>query len=248
MPRTAINVYSLRDLDEDVETVVNRVANAGYDGIQFSGHHSPTSSNLEAVTAAIEDTGLDVAPPHVGIEDLEDRLTEIVDIYETVGVDAAVVPGLSPEDFESRATVDAVAQRINELADDLAEVGWDLHYHNHSFEYVDLDGELAFERFIDATEVGIELDVGWALVGGEDPARRIRQLGDRAKLLHMKDMDTSVEHGFVDIGEGDVDMRSCAEAAEAVGTEWLIYEHDDPDDPAATTEIGADFLNRLARS
>ncbi len=48
-----------------------------------------------------------------------------------------------------------------------------------------------------------------------------------------------------EIGEGDVDMQACADAAREADVEWLIYEHDMPDDPAASIETGAAFLESL---
>jgi len=245
MARTAINVYSVRELDETVDEVLERVADAGYDGVQFSGRHTPTADTAASVAAKLDEVGLDVTPPHVGIESLEEDFETVSETYGPAGVEAAVIPSIGSEHFESADAVDAIAERVSALEADLADEGWDLHYHNHSHEYVDLGDETAFERFIDTTDVGIELDVGWALVGGDDPAARIRSLGDRAELIHMKDMDTSVDRGFVEIGDGDVDMPACAEAAREVGSEWLIYEHDDPEDPAGTIDHGARFLNDL---
>ena len=245
MVKTAINVYSVRELDESVEDIIDRVADAGYDGIQFSGRHTPEAADPEDIARKLDERDLDVTPAHIGFDALRENFDEISEIYETVGVDAAVIPSIGGEHFESEDAVDEIAEAVNDLEADLEDADWDLHYHNHAHEYVDLDGEWAFERFVDLTEVGIELDVGWALVGGDDPAERIRALGDRAELIHMKDMDTSVERGFVEIGAGDVNMPACAEAAREIGSEWLIYEHDDPDDPAGTIDHGAAYLNEL---
>ena len=245
MAKTAINLYSVRALDERAEAVIDRVADAGYDGVQFSGRHTPEHADPETIAERLDERDLDATPAHIGMDALRDDPEEIIELYETVGVDAAVIPGIDSDNFQSAEAVDEIAAQVNALAENLDGRGWDLHYHNHAHEYVDLGDEWAFERFIDATDVGIELDVGWALVGGDDPAARIRSLGDRAELLHMKDMDTSVERGFVEIGEGDVDMQACADAAREVGTEWLVYEHDDPENPAETIEHGARYLNEL---
>ncbi|MFB6219173.1 MAG: sugar phosphate isomerase/epimerase family protein [Halobacteriaceae archaeon] len=242
---TAINVYSVRELEASTEAVVDRVADAGYDGIQFSGRHTPLDGDPGSIARQCEKRGLDVTPPHVGMERLEEDLDTVVEVYDRFGVEAAVIPSTDDEQFASAAAVDALAERVNALADDLAARGWELHYHNHAHEYTDLGGESAFDRFVDATGVGIELDVGWALVGGDDPARRIRELGERAELIHMKDMDTSVERGYVEIGDGSVDMAACAAAAADAGSEWLIYEHDMPEDPAGTIDHGAAYLNGL---
>lgn len=245
MPKTAINLYSVRGLEESTTEVLDRVADAGYDGVQFAGEYSPLHDDPETIAETLERRGLEVAPPHVGIETLEDDREAVREAYEPLGVDAAVVPWLDPERFESAAAVDETAGRLDALAADLADEGWELHYHNHDHEYADLGETSAFDRFVEATAVGIELDVGWALTAGDDPAERIRSLEGRLRTVHMKDMDVDADPGFVEIGEGDVDMRACAEAAEAVGAEWLVYEHDDPDDPAASLEHGAAFLSDL---
>ena len=244
MVRTAINLYSVRELDESTERILERVADAGYDGVQFSGGFGDATA--EEVGDLLDELDLDVTAPHVGIEDLEENLEETyADYHDVLGCDGAVVPYLGEEHFESAEATDETAERLESLAGRLEERGWTLHYHNHAHEFVDLGETTAFERFIDETTIGIELDVGWAEVGGADPAELLRRLGDRAELVHMKDMDTSVERGFVEIGEGDVDMRACADAAREIGSEWLIYEHDEPENPIESIEAGAQFLNGL---
>lgn len=242
MPRTAINVYSVRELDESTLEIIDRVADAGYDGIQFSGPFGPHADDPAAIAERLEARDLDVTPPHIGMGQLQEEFATVQQQYAPLDVDAAVIPSIGSDRFASAAAVDEIAADVEALAEDLASAGWDLHYHNHAHEYVDLGTEWAFERFIDATSIGIELDVGWALVGGDDPAARMRDLGDRAALIHLKDMSTDGEREFREIGAGDVDMAACVEAAEAVGADWLIYEHDQPADPAGTIEHGAQYL------
>jgi sugar phosphate isomerase/epimerase len=244
MVDTAINLYSVRELDEPMVDIIDRVADAGYDGVQFSGGFRDATP-AEAADR-VDKRGLDVTPAHIGIELLEDDLDETVaDYRDEVGCSGAVVPYLGEDHFESQAAVDETAERLSELADELSNYDWTLHYHNHAHEFVDIGGENAFERFIEQSDdVKIELDVGWALVGGTDPEELIETYGDRIDVLHMKDMDVE-EEDFREIGEGDVDMAACAEAGRAADVEWLVYEHDMPEDPAASIENGAAFLNDL---
>lgn len=244
-PKTAINLYSVRELDEPIERVLDRVAAAGYDGVQFAGRYSPIEGDRESIADALAAHDLEATPPHIGFEALRDDREGTLAAYEPIDIDALVVPWLDERHFESTAAVDEIVGEMNRLADDLRAAGWDLHYHNHAHEYVDLGEGWAFDRFLDRTEFGIELDVGWALAGGDDPADRIRSLDDRVSQVHMKDLDANANPGFVAIGEGDVDMRACADAAVAVDAEWLIYEHDDPTEPAATIDRGAAFLDEL---
>lgn len=245
MPKTAINLYSVRELEDSTTEVLDRVADAGYDGVQFAGEYSPLSDDPDAIAETLERRGLEVAPPHVGIERLEDDRAAVREAYAPLGIDGVVVPWLDPERFASATAVDETAARLDELADVLAEDDWELYYHNHDHEYADLGEETAFERLLAESDVGIELDVGWALAAGDDPVERLRGLEGRIRTVHLKGMRVDGEPEFAEIGNGDVDVRTCAEAAADAGAEWLVYEHDDPIDPAASLERGAAVLAEL---
>jgi sugar phosphate isomerase/epimerase len=243
--RTAINLFTVRELEGSMDEVLDRVAAAGYDGVQFSGGLRGASPG--AVRETLDEVGLSATPAHVGIGQLENDLGETVETYgETIGCSGAVVPALDEETFATSDAVGAAARRLSELGDRLAARDWRLHYHNHAFEFTDLDGGTAFDRLVERSDdaVGVELDVGWALAGGEDPAALLSRLGDRVDLVHMKDVDVESQRPR-EIGEGDVDMQACADAARRAGADWLIYEHDAPDDPAASIEVGADYLETL---
>lgn len=241
--RTAINVFTVRDLDASIEHIIELVAWAGYDGIQFSGQLGPLGADPDSIATALAGTDLTVTPPHVDLAALVDDRASVFAAYDPLDVDGAVIPAIGPERFQTAATVDAIADDVNSLVDELAAEGWSLHYHNHAHEYVDLGQETAFERFIRETDVGIELDVGWATAAGDDPATRLRQLGDRVELVHLKDVDADGQP--CEIGEGLVDMEACVAAAREAGATWLIYEHDEPDDPAQSIDHGAAFLESL---
>ena len=242
MTRTAINLYSVRDLDEPLARILERVADAGYDAVQFSGGFRDATS--DEARALVDDLGLEVIAPHISIAQQEDALEETVATYETLGCDGLVVPWLPAESFESLAGTERAAERLARLDDRLRNRGFELHYHNHDQEFTDLGNGPAFDVLLDQTELFLELDVGWAAAGGYDPTAYLAKIGDRGPLVHMKDVD--IETGTpVEIGEGDVDMQACADAAHDAGAEWLVYEHDHPDDPIASIDHGASFLDTL---
>jgi len=239
MVQTAINLYSVRDLDEPLPRILDRVADAGYDGVQFSGGFADRHPSV--IAARLDERDLEATPPHVGIEELEAEPVAAADAVGTIGTNGAVVPYLGEDHFTSVGVATDAAARLDELA---AALGDDvtLHYHNHAHEFVDLGNTTGFEAFADATGVGIELDVGWVHTGGADPATLIERYGDCVDLVHMKDMANGE---FREIGEGDVDMQACADAARGVDASWLIYEHDQPADPVASIDTGAAFLSGL---
>ncbi|AHG01826.1 hypothetical protein HALLA_00615 (plasmid) [Halostagnicola larsenii XH-48] len=248
MVRTAINVYSVRELDDSVLELIDRVAEAGYDGIQFSGNHTALDGDHEEIATALKETGLEVPPPHVSIEKLEESLDEVRIAYEALGVNEAAVPYLPQSEFQSVDAIDQTTRRLSALHDELDDENWDLHYHYHDHEFGNIDDEVTgFETLTERTDIKIELDVGWAQYAGRDPIELIETYGNRMPLIHMKDLDTDAEprECFREIGEGDVDMQGCADAARDAGSEWLIYEHDDPEDPLASIDYGAEFLDSL---
>lgn len=245
MSNIAINLYTVRALDEPMAAILGRIATAGYDGVQFSGgFRDATPTEVES---KLSDLDLVATAVHVGIDHLETALETTLETYDRIGVDTVVVPYLGEEAFASVTAVDETASRLLRLADAVAEYGFDLHYHNHAHEFTPIGDETAFDRLLSKTDerVGIELDVGWVGAAGHDPVTLLERLADRIDLVHMKDMDTSVDRGFVEIGDGDIDMQRCADAARDLGATWLIYEHDQPADPAASIDAGAAFLRNV---
>ena len=243
MAKTAINLYSVRDLDIDMLDLLDRVADAGYEGVQFSG--GLRGEDPEAVAEKLDKTGLEPTGAHIDIEELQGNLAGAHERYaETLGCASVVVPYLDEARFASVDTVEDTVKELSTLVTDTGTYDWPLHYHNHAHELAEVDGRTGFDRLAEIDDLGIELDVGWALVGGGNPVELIETYGDRIELLHMKDMDVESEE-FREIGDGDVDMAECAAAGRESDVEWLIYEHDQPADPAASIRTGSEFLHSL---
>jgi len=154
-----------------------------------------------------------------------------------------VVPWLDAEQFATGAAVAGAADRLGDLADRLADRGMTLHYHNHDHEYADLGDRTGFDAFLAGSEFGVELDLGLALAAGDDPVARLRSLGDRAGLVHLKDRDRDAGE-TVPVGEGDLDLDAVEAAAADVGTDWLVYEYEGPD-PMDTLDRSAERTSDL---
>lgn len=237
--RPAIQLFTLRELDDSLPDLLARVGDTAFEGVEFAGLGD---ADLDEVRAALDDAGLDAAGAHVGIEDLESDLDSTVETYRTLDCERIVVPYLDEAQFASEKTTADTARRLQELAARLDDRGMALGYHNHDHEFTALDGESAYDVLADETDIDLELDVGWATAAGHDPVGLLGHLRDRVPLVHLKDVsgDTPVE-----LGDGDVDSEACVRAAREAGTEWLVYEHDEPDDPEASLEHGAETLAAL---
>lgn len=140
---------------------------------------------------------------------------------------------------------DSVVERVDTVIEPFADYDWPVHYHNHDHEFSRVDGEYAIDRLLEALpRLGFEVDVGWVAVGGEDPVAYIDRYADRIEMVHLKDMAVDARE-FREIGHGTVDLHGCAAAARDADAEWLIYEHDEPANPAESIETGAKFVSNI---
>lgn len=231
----AINLYTVRDLDEPLPDVLDRVARAGYDGVEFAG----VEADPEDVRERLDDLGLAVAGAHVPIEALEEEFEATVDRYRTLDCERVVVPYLDEGAFASLSSSEETARRLDALGGRLTEQGFDLNYHNHDHEFVDVGETTGFEAFAEHSAVGLELDLGWIETAGADPAGLLERYADRVSLVHCKDTRSGTP---VELGEGDLDLGTCVDAAREADVEWLVYEHDAPNDPVESLERGVETL------
>jgi sugar phosphate isomerase/epimerase len=242
----ATQLYSLRSLPPSDRCPL--VADAGFAGVELVG----LDTDSLALDGVVHETGLDVAAAHVDIWTLESDPSGAVERARAAGTETVVVPILENVTF-APPTVDATASRLDRLAERIGAAGGRLLYHNHEFEFgggsgrAETDDRTAFEWVVDATtHLGFELDVGWATAAGVDPVTLLDRFGDRIPLVHLKDV--RLDHGAsrggvpVDLGHGDVGLRGVLEAADRNGVEWVVFEHDDPADPARTVHEAADWL------
>ena len=225
VPPIAVQLYSLREqAKDDFASVLRRVAEIGYVGVELAGFHDLTPSQFTTVTT---ETGLRVCSAHAGNLD-PDVFNPLLDDVQSVGCDTVVAAFLPRTSF---AGLDAVKQTAETL--DAANMiarsrGMSLGYHNHWWEFETLiDGRSAwsdlFER-LDPT-VFAELDIYWATVGGADPVDAMVEAGSRIRLLHVKDGPADdPKSSMVAVGSGTLDFDRVLAAAP--GAAWHIVELD----------------------
>jgi sugar phosphate isomerase/epimerase len=221
----AVQLYTLRDaMAQDFAGVVRKLADIGYVGVETAGFNG---SSPEEAARLFKDLGLSVTSMHSGDVMDEGKRSSVVDLAGLMGTKRVVVPWQDPKNFESDDAIKAVAERLNAADAFVRQHGLELHYHNHWFEYGQVNGKPTSDILLShlAPTVGLEIDTYWVKTGGADPAALIRQVGRRAPLLHIKDGPTVRDQPMTAVGDGKMDWPPLFEAAKD-SAEWLIVELD----------------------
>nr|WP_201469750.1 sugar phosphate isomerase/epimerase [Microbacterium hydrocarbonoxydans] len=265
LPEASVQLYTLAaEFSADMEGSLEKLAAIGLRNVEaFDFVRRP-----DEIRAALDAAGLASPTGHAPL--LSDELwtpdgsiptpaPEVVfEAAAKVGLKTVIDPFVAPERWFTIEGVTDIADRLNALAETAAGFGLEVGYHNHAQEFVeDFDGETAFERFVALTDdrVAIELDLYWALVGGQDVPALVSRLGDRLVAVHVKDGVAPARNPFAPgaaefgsdaldqrhAGTGDVPLAASLRAA--TGLEYAIIEYDNaPGDVFADIAASYSFL------
>ncbi|PJJ70992.1 sugar phosphate isomerase/epimerase [Diaminobutyricimonas aerilata] len=188
MPNAPVSVqlYSVRDaIAADLRAALDRVAAIGFENVELYGF----VDKVDEYATALEATGLRALSAHASLVGSDD-VQRTLDAAATLGVTTLIDPAVREENWTSREALTATADFLNELAPAAAERGITLGYHNHWWELESqVDGRPALEVFAELLDpaVVLEVDTYWVEVGGVAAPALLERLGDRVKLIHVKD-------------------------------------------------------------
>jgi sugar phosphate isomerase/epimerase len=243
-PKIAVNLYSAREaMGQDLEGTLTGIASIGYRFVEMAGYHGHSP---QAFKELLDANRLQAVSAHVPIERFENELDTVIAEGKLFGLDALVVPWLSPEQREFEF-VRELPIKLNAWGEEIVKAGMRLAYHNHDFEYgIDIDGRSLMEVLLaDAhpDHVDLEPDLFWIADAGLDPIRELKEMHPRVRMLHAK--DRSADGTFANVGAGTFDWETIIAVARAAMVEYLIVEHDQPSDLIADLGESYRFLDEL---
>ena len=244
----AYQLYSSRNFPP-LEAQLPELAAMGYDAVE------PWPPAFEADPAAfrraLDDAGLRCLGFHMPLDGLRDEPDRYLDIAQTLGADVLIPPFVPAE--ERQPTPDfwqRIGARLARGADLAAARGLTVAWHNHDFEYAPLpDGSRPIDHILKVSEaVKFEIDCGWIVRGGADPAAELRRYADRIVAVQLKDtapLGTSEDDGWVATGDGIIDWAALAPLIEATGATHIVAEHDNPSDWRRFARRSIDHMRAL---
>lgn len=148
MVRIGLQLHTVRGLCDDFPTLLQRVADHGYRGVEFA--HEIHDADTSAVASALGDTGLVPIAGHVSLSHMESEFESLVEQYQSIGCSTLVVPHIDAKRLLSISRIDALAVRLCDLADRLAARGFDLVVHNTRSMHKPVIGRRGLDRLIEA--------------------------------------------------------------------------------------------------
>lgn len=160
------------------------------------------------------------------------------------GMRYAVVSALLPGERSTLDQVKRTAERFNRAGEVCKQAGLTLCFHNHSYEFGEVEGIRLFDALnaeFDSGLVKWQIDVFWAAVGGQDPAALILANRGRVASLHLKDMAADAPRttemkalppeSFRPVGEGVLDFPEILRAATVTNVHDFFVEQDETQGP-----------------
>ncbi|MCM3719059.1 sugar phosphate isomerase/epimerase family protein [Fictibacillus phosphorivorans] len=249
MRKIGLQLYSIHsEAEKNLLGTLEKVSDMGYDSVQFAGLFGIAAKEVKKVLDA---TGLTVAGAHIPVEHFSgDALKKQMDDQMTLGNDLMVMPYLTEEQRQSIDDYKRVAETLNEAAFRSKEYGIRVAYHNHDFEFYEVEGKLPFDVIFQETDaelVKMELDTYWVKYAGFEPENLLKTYKGRCVSLHLKDMATKDDKKVSTIvGSGILDMKGFIKLADEEQVDYCVIEQEYfEEDPLSEVEKGVRNLKAL---
>ena len=243
--------YILLDcMAKDMEGTLKKVADLGYDGIEITGFFGKSA---EEIRRACEQAG--IKPFGCFVSATEILRKEPIEGSNNWGEFAYAfeLPGAVPEEAVSYlkeigceyvGLLNPNVPLTEELLDNirsagalLESYGMKLQYHNHNYEFINMEnGKYRMEQILEEIPEHLlfEPDLGWMEIGGADSEAILKEYANRIEVVHLKDYYRTgnirawkESYVFRPTGYGFMRWETLIPLCETlIRPEWYVPDHD----------------------
>ena len=246
LPQLGIQLYTERSLmSKDVEGTLAKIAEIGYNEVEFAGYFGRTPAQIRAVLDA---NHLTSPSTHTALPASDDAWARALDEAAAIGHQWIVIAYLEASERKSPGDWQRLATRFNTLAAKAQERGLRFAYHNHDFEFTRVGTGTGLDVLISQTDsrlVDFEMDLYWVVKAGADPLALIEQYPRRFPLMHVKDASAAPALSIVDVGRGTIDFARIFARADTSGMQHTYVENDEPVDAIESARTSYRYLTDL---
>lgn len=255
-----LQLWSLRAmLKTNVPLGLQTARGLGFTEVEIAG--LPADLPPAQVRPMLLAHGLNPVSGNWSYDDVAKNVDKVIAEANALGVKYAGVgwiPRPKGQDF-TEAQALAAAEAFNRAGAALAKEGIRFFYHPHGYEFVPHgEGRTLFDVLAEKTDpklVCFEMDIFWAVHGGQDPVKLMQKYPGRWELMHVKDMKRGTETGVttgkadkstdVAVGTGLIDIPAALREGQRQGIKHHFIE-DESADPVAQIPQSLRYLETLS--
>jgi sugar phosphate isomerase/epimerase len=218
---------------QDFEGTLRQLAAIGYRTIELCSPPSYGSSGfapLAKMTAAqvrktFEGAGLRCISCHYQFQELKDKLDDRIAYAKELGLKQMIVATFGLRQNATMADWAKAAGELNQIGERTRKEGIQLGFHNHNFEFQEIDGVLIYDKLMsefDPKLVRMQFQVAVISLGYQ-AATYLKKYPGRFISLHLADW-SSADKKLVPVGAGVVDWKGLFAAAKTGGVENYFVE------------------------
>lgn len=253
-----LQLYTLRNqIDQDLESTIRAIAEIGYNQVELFSYSNGQYFGLPAedfyqllakygLRPVSSHHGTGIAQPDA-VGTLTNGWEQAVEHAASAGQQYVVMPYLQ-ESERSLEHYMALPELLNQAGAVCKAAGLQLCYHNHDFEFVEIDGILPMYHILDNTDpelVKMELDLYWITRAGYDPLTFFEKYPGRTPIWHVKDMADTPEQEFTEVGNGTIDFETIFANKAKSGMTHFFVEQDQSDDPLRSVGVSYQNVSQL---
>lgn len=217
------------EIQEDYKSALQMAADIGYKYIE--GDVPENVGSVDEYQDFLKQIGLQSIATGSSMANLQENLGQTFEVAKALGSKFIVCywPWLSSAENLNQREVMETADRINEIGKKVKEAGFRFAWHNHDKEFVNINGELAFDMLMQHTDPDystVQLDWYWVSKGGQDPVEYFKKYPGRFELAHVKDMNNNRDQGITCVGNGILDFKHIFNHVDTGGVEYFIVENE----------------------
>ena len=131
----AVQLYTLRHLEQPLDVTLGQVAAAGYAGVETIRDHGLSAAEMKDLLAK---HNLKAICTHVPLAAAEDELDALIAFNQAIGNDCICVPALPQEERnrDAKGWLE-MGRRLGAIGKRCAGEGMRFLYHNHAWEMVE---------------------------------------------------------------------------------------------------------------
>lgn len=226
--------YPVREaLGKDFEGTLKQLADIGYKSIEMCsppGYEKAGYGPLVGIKASemkqkIHAAGLKCESSHYQFRELKEHLDERIAFAKELGLKQMVVSTFSVKPEAPMSEWTQAAKDANKIGEQTQKAGIQLGFHNHNFEFKEIDGVLVYDKLMETLDpklVKMQFQVSVISLGFE-AAKFFDKYPGRFASIHLQDWSPT-DKKQVAIGQGVVDWKKLFAAAKKAGVKNYFVE------------------------